>query len=129
MFVCWHGARSDSLRAPLFGLGEIVSCQCQPCPECVHVFKGMVISQLLRRPLGLSEDFKRILHLSAHPEYLRGKQVDGRHVDPLTGLLSQLYALPNGLLRHVELVPFAIEAAQDRKSTRLNSSHPSISYA
>src|SRR5699024_12014672 len=68
---------------------------------------------------------------------LRGQQptVGQRHRDPVMRILGR------GLLEHVELavaerggidhgdLPGAVGEDRDRKSTRLNSSHVSISYA
>src|SRR5690242_21306339 len=71
--------------------------------------------------------FRSQLDASAHGVAIRFARADQFHADPIARLIPAIVAQQRG--RAVQFVDDHIHVAVDRKSTRLNSSHMSISYA
>src|SRR3989338_1259671 len=84
------------------------------CSECYEAFKGQ-LSTLLKKVHGSNQ------HLGKTP--VRIPQVEKKRIECLQELKNQL-------MEAIQMEDFEKAAdLRDRKSTRLNSSHSSISYA
>src|SRR2546430_11101293 len=71
-----------------------------------------------------------VLHLLAHALDLRLHLDDGVRNDRVLRFRADGIRLPGHLLEEkIDAPPHRLGAAEDRKSTRLNSSHSQISYA